>query len=113
MFVKKESAQKFTISGGTKGVIYPSSPKGDQTIAVVEMDGVYPEKGYSLNDFCTETILMIEGKFEIEANGQVYNLKEGDALMIFPGTKYKIAGQGKAADFISPAWDKSQNHIID
>ena len=113
MFVKKEMAESFSIPGGTKGAIYPSSPKGDQTIAVVEMDGIYPEKGYSFNDFCTETIFMLEGKFELEADGKKYQLEKGDLFMILPGTKYRISGKGKSIDFISPAWDKSQNHIIE
>jgi mannose-6-phosphate isomerase-like protein (cupin superfamily) len=112
MFVKKELAQSFSIQGGTNGAIYPSSPKGDQTIAVVEMDGVYPSDGYSVNDFCTETIFMLEGKFELEAEGKKYQLESGDLFMILPGVKYRIVGKGKSMDFISPAWDKSQNHII-
>ena len=113
MLIKKEIAESFSISGGTNGAIYPSSPKGDQTIAIVWMDGAYPEMGYSLNDLCTETIFLLEGKFELEADGKKYQLESGDLFMILPGTKYRIFGKGKAIDFISPAWDKSQNHLIE
>lgn len=113
MFVKKEAAQEFSIPGGTRGRIYPSSPKGDQTIAMVEMDGVYPERGYSRNDFCTETIFMLEGFFELEADGKKYHLEAGDLFMVLPGMQYRISGKGRSIDFISPAWDKSQNHIIE
>ncbi|MCX6784637.1 MAG: hypothetical protein NTV81_01725 [Candidatus Komeilibacteria bacterium] len=113
MFYKKNQAEKFLIPGGTEGLLFPSSPKGDQTVAVVEMDGVYPASGYSLNDFCTETIYLIEGLLEAEVSGEKYVLQSGDLLVILPGNKYKLTGQGKSVDLITPAWDKSQNHIIE
>ncbi len=112
MFVAKDKAQKFSIPGGTNGLLYPPSPKGDQSMAVIEMDGVYPEKGHSLNDICTETIYQLEGQFRIEVNGQWHELKSGDLLMILPGNKYKVTGKGKACVLISPSWDSKQNHIV-
>ena len=113
MLARKKDARKFKISGGTKGLIYPSSPKGDQTIAMVEMDRIYPEKGYSINDNCTETIFMLSGKFKMEVSGKKYTLKKGDMFTILPGNKYRIKGKGRAMDFISPLWDSTQNHIIE
>ena len=112
MFYKNSQAVKFSIPGGTNGLIFPSSPKGDQTMAVVEMDGVYPETGYSLNDFCTETIYLLEGSLLAEVGGQEYNLTPGDLLVILPGNRYRITGRGKSVDLITPAWDKAQNHIL-
>ena len=113
MFYKKKDAQKFNIPGETSGAIYPSSPLGDQTIVTVEMDGVFPEKGYAINDRCTETIFILEGKIELEADGKKYQMETGDLFMILPGTKHRLVGKAKSMDFISPAWDKSQNHIVD
>lgn len=113
MFYKKEQATKFSIPGGTNGLLFPSSPKGDQTVAVVEMDGIYPATGYSLNDFCTETIYLTEGLLEAEVGGQQYTLRPGDLLVILPGNKYRITGQGKSVDLITPAWDKAQNHMVE
>lgn len=113
MIVKKEQSSNFTIPGGTEGRIYPSSPKGDQTIAYVTTDGVYPEKGWSINDKCTETIFMIEGAFELEVNDEKFRLEKDDLFIILPGNKYRIKGKGTALDLITPAWDKDQNKIID
>jgi len=93
-------------------MLYPSSPKGDQTIAYVEMDGVYPEEGYSLNDVCTETMFLVEGSIEIEVDKRWNQLNAGDLFMVLPGNKYRVRGKGKTLDLITPAWDKSQNHII-
>jgi mannose-6-phosphate isomerase-like protein (cupin superfamily) len=113
MFTKKSESLGFEIPGGTKGRLYPAHPKGEQSMAVVEMDGIYPEKGWSLNDVCTETIYLEEGSFTITVDDQAHTLEPGDQLMIFPGTKYQIKGKGRAAVLISPSWDSAQNHIIE
>ena len=113
MFYQKKDVEKFIIPGGTKGFIYPSSPKGDQTIALIEANGVYPEKGYSINDYCTETIILISGCLEIAVNENKFVLKnQGDILRILPNSKYSVKGKGMAIVSISPNWDSKQNHII-
>lgn len=113
MFIKKNDATKFTIPGGTEGVIYPDHPTKEMTIAVVETDGTYPEKGRSVNERCTETLYMISGEFTLTAQGIPYTLHEGDVFMILPHTEYAIVGKGKALVLITPAWDKTQNSIVE
>ncbi len=113
MLIKKEKAKNFTIPGETRGILFPSSPKGDQTVAAIEMEGLYPLKGYSVNDVSTETICLLEGNFTLEADGKSYQMEPGDIFMVFPGIKYRIEGNGKAMVFISPAWEKNKNKIID
>lgn len=113
MYYKKRDAEEFFIPGGTKGFLYPSSPRGDQTIAIVEMEGVYPEEGCSINDYCTETLVLIKGELEVRVNDKKYELKEeGDTIRILPENKYSIAGKGKVVVSIAPNWDSTQNHII-
>lgn len=113
MLYKKEQAQSFTIPGGTDGRLYPSHPAGEQTIAFVTMDGRYPEKGYSINERCTETLYVTEGAFTLTYGEESFELREGDVFMILPGTKYAITGRGSSVDVITPEWDKSQNRIIE
>ena len=113
MFHSKKDAQPFTIPGGTDGVLYPPSPKGDQSVAVIEMDGSYPQKGYSMNDQCTETIYMLEGSFRVEYDGAWYTLNPGDLLMLLPGKKYRTQGKGKACVLITPSWNSEQNHLTE
>ena len=120
----------FTIPGGTTGVLYPAHPKGEQSVAVVKLDGVYPEKGYSLNDVCTETLYVLEGEIkmyslevkmgsgtdspgETEPDPKEYTLEPGDLFMIVPGNKYRLTGKGRACVLITPAWDSKQNHIVE
>jgi mannose-6-phosphate isomerase-like protein (cupin superfamily) len=113
MHVRSDEASAFEIPGGTVGAIYPSSPRGDQTIARVSMDGVYPEKGWSINSVCTETIFLLEGEFELTVGDQKIILRPNDLYMILPGNKYQIRGKGTALDLMTPAWDKNQNKIIE
>lgn len=82
-------------------------------MAFIEMDGVYPEHGYSMNDRCTETIYVLEGEFVEEIDGKEVRLGPGDVCMVLPGQKYRSSGKGKAVLAITPAWDKEQNHIIE
>jgi len=112
MLFNKSDAQYFEIPGGTKGYLYPPDDQKQQSIAEVEMDGVYPLEGYSINDFCTETIFMQEGGFVLEIDGQEINLKKGDVYAIPPKNEYRLWGKGKSIDVITPAWDKAQNHIM-
>ncbi len=108
----RADGQTFTIPGGTTDVIFPSHPHNEQTIAVVKTDGVYPEKGYAVNDLCTETIYIIKGELLITVDDKEETVREGELLMILPGQKYCIRGKAEALDVITPAWDSEQNHII-
>ncbi|MFO7806914.1 MAG: hypothetical protein R6V40_00620 [Candidatus Moraniibacteriota bacterium] len=112
MLIKKSQAKEFTIPGKTDGIIYPSSPNKDQTIARVAIDGNYPEKGWSLNDIATETIYLLTGSIEIDTEDKWEKIEEGDLFMVFPGNKYKIRGKGDCLVFITPAWEENNNQII-
>ena len=112
MIYRANEAQSFEIPGGTSGRLYPPSEDGSHSVAYVKMDGVYPEKGYSLNDRCSESIYLISGQLTLTANGTECVLRPGDLFVVTPGTKYSIKGRGEALDLITPVWDKSQNHII-
>ncbi len=113
MYIKSIEAQKFTIAGGTEGLLFPPHPKGEQQIAIVEMDGVYPAIGYSINDYCTETMIVVEGEVEIEYDDQWTTLRVNDIFMILPNHRYRMRGKGKTIVAISPQWDSKQNRIID
>lgn len=112
MILRKAEAQEFTISGGTSGRLYPSSPEDAFSLATVEIDGRYPASGYSYNDRCTETILVLEGGFQFECGVERGNLTVGDVMSITPPEKYMLEGKGRACVFITPGWDSAQNHIV-
>lgn len=93
-------------------MLYPPSPKGDHSIAVVETRGRYPQTGVAYNDICTETVYLLEGQLRITLNGKETVLDPGDLCMILPNIKYSIEGIGKAMVLITPQWDSNQNHHI-
>lgn len=113
MLLKRHQAEEFTLAGGTSGAIYPSSPKGDYTVARVMAKGTYPERGYSMNQRCTETLYVLSGTICVEIDGQSFEVHPGDLCRIEPGRKYRITGDAEVLDLITPAWDRSQNSIVD
>ena len=113
MYYSLEDSESFSIDGGTSGHLFPSHPQQEQTIAKVSLDGVYPETGMSLNSRCTETLYMLEGELRLTAGDETLTLQQDDMYMILPGTPYRIEGKGVCLDIITPAWDKSQNKIIE
>ncbi len=113
MIITKEHAQPFTIPGGTEGVLYPSDSNGAFTLARVTTAGVYPQKGYSVNDVATETIFVLQGMLDIEVDGTVFHVTEGNFISVKPGQKYRIEGKAECIDVITPAWEKNHNRIID
>lgn len=112
MLIKKSDSQNFEIPGGTSGTLYPPGPNKDFSLAIVETNGVYPEAGWSLNDYCSENLYMLEGEFTVTVSNEEYKIGPGDLLCITPKNKYKISGKGRAMVIITPAWEKSQNHIL-
>lgn len=111
MFFSHTQAQAFSIPGGTTGTLLDISPA--VSVAEVTMDGVYPEKGYSINEKCTETIYLLEGSLDVICDGVKYELRtRGDVCSIPPGTGYRVEGKGVSLDIITPGWEKSQNRIV-
>lgn len=112
MKLTKQDAASFTIAGGTKGVLYPPGLDNAFSIAVVEMDGVYPEHGWSINDICTETMYVQSGELMVEIEDNTFTLTPGDLLSVEPHKRYRVRGAATTIDVITPAWAKQQNHIV-
>ncbi len=112
MVIRKVEAQEFVIPGGTKGTLYPSKPQDAFSIAQVEIDGRYPAEGYSYNDRCTETIIVLEGAFTFYCGGQRGTIEVGDVMSVAAPERYMLEGKGRAGVFITPGWDSAQNHIV-
>lgn len=112
MIIRKVEAQEFTIPGETMGSLYPSKPEDAFSLAQVEIDGRYPASGFSYNERCTETILVLEGKFRFQCGTEQGSLAVGDVMSVTPPEKYMLEGKGRACVFITPGWDSGQNHIV-
>lgn len=112
MLYKLDQAERFTIPGEIRGLLYPSHPLGAQTIARIHLQGRYPEAGYSLNNYCTETLFMLSGILILTYGLETYSLSAGDLFYILPGKAYSLTGTADCLVFISPQWDSTQNRIV-
>ncbi|MBP6084944.1 hypothetical protein KA517_01770 [Candidatus Gracilibacteria bacterium] len=103
------TAQRYPVSGG--GEVALST---DKTIALVWTDGRYPalEKGYSLNQVCTESITVLFGAIIAEVNGAIQVVHQGETIRITPGQTYSMSGKAVCKVAISPAWDSTQNSFV-
>lgn len=108
MILHLSDAKEYPIPGGTCH-LYPDCPTGRLSCALVEQKGRYPEKGYKVNEKCTEAIFVMEGVFTVTLGDQTHKVSKHDVVYIVPGTKYSLDGEGKAFVFIEPKWDGKQN----
>ncbi|MBI3256062.1 MAG: hypothetical protein HYZ63_03775 [Candidatus Andersenbacteria bacterium] len=105
------SAKKYAIPGGVC-YLYPDSPTGRLSCALVGQDGRYPEKGYRQNSTCTEALFVLEGSFTVTLNKKIHRLEKETILYIPPHTPYAVSGKGKVFVFIEPKWDSAQNTAV-
>jgi hypothetical protein len=111
--VQKSSAVKFTNGPTCAGIEYSFDDK-DLNIAVVTVNGRYPETGYVTNDVCKEAGLVLggSGKLCLE-NGVTTSVQMGDAVLIQPGEKYFWEGESLEMMMpCSPAFYPEQHQAI-
>lgn len=105
-------AKEYDIPGGYC-YLYPDSPTGRLSCALVEQTGRYPEKGFKQNEICTEAFYVIEGKLKVTIGKKTFIMKANDVVYIPPRTPYAVEGKGKSFVFIEPKWDSAQNTAVD
>lgn len=111
--IKKSEAESFTNGPTCTGYAFPFGDP-DIDIAVVTVNGRYPEKDYALNEVSKEIAYVIGGVGEIvigeEAPRQV---KAGDSVMIQPGEKYYWVGDNLEMLMpCCPAFDPGQHKNV-
>jgi mannose-6-phosphate isomerase-like protein (cupin superfamily) len=113
--VKRSDAIDFSNGPTCTGHDYLFDDKA-LNIAIVKVEGRYPEKGYAYNDVCKEVGFVLKGKGTLAVEGhEVVSLMAGDAVMIQPGEKYFWQGESLAMLMpCSPAFYPEQHmHIAD
>lgn len=108
----KDDAKQYDIPGGVCW-LYPDSPTGRLSAALVHQDGRYPETGYRYNEMCTEAFFIISGKFTITIAGKAHVLPPNSVVYIPPRTPYAVEGTGDSFVFIEPKWNSGQNVATD
>lgn len=108
LIVSQADAKQYEIPGGVC-TLYPDSPTGRLSCALVRQQGRYPVEGKRINSRCTEAIYVVDGELHISAGDVQAVLRSGDVVYIPPGNPYCIEGKATAFVFIEPKWDKTQN----
>lgn len=98
--IKQPDAARFSNSTTCSGYEYSFNDR-DLNVAVVTVNGRYPEKGYIFNEVCKEVGYVLGGHGSITVMGEnVQQLNPGDAVMIQPGEK--LFWQGESLEMLIP-----------
>lgn len=111
--ITKAEAESFTNGPTCTGYGFPFGDK-DIDIAVVTVNGRYPEEGFVLNELSKEIAYILSGKGNITiANETTRSVQAGDAVMIQPGEKYYWGGDNLEMIMpCSPAFDPAQHKSL-
>jgi len=104
---------KYNLPGGSLCEVHKVF--GDEYyIAIVEENGVYPEKGkIAKNINRDEYMYLITGEMTIWINGIESKLKENDSILAKNGSIYKIDGKAKCIVFVKDGKDGKTEIIED
>lgn len=111
--IRKSEAESFTNGPTCTGFSFPFDST-DIDIAVVTVNGRYPEEGYVLNEVCKEIAYVLAGSGKlVMGTGISQTVQVGDATMIQPGEKYYWEGDNLQMVMpCSPAFDPSQHKKV-
>lgn len=97
--VKKSGTNAFSNSPTCSGFSYPLGSEA-LDIAVVTVNGRYPEKGHLVNEVSLEIAYVLRGDGSVGVDDQVHTLSPGDAVLINPGERFYW--QGESLEMLMP-----------
>ncbi len=111
--IKNTETKHFSNSGTCEGFEFAFGDP-DLNIAVVTVDGRYPEKGYLTNEVCREIAYVLSGTGVVGKRDGEQMLAKGDAVLIEPGEVFYW--QGEKLEMLmpcSPAFYPEQHKEVD
>jgi mannose-6-phosphate isomerase-like protein (cupin superfamily) len=85
--IKRSETVSFSNSSTCSGFEFPFEDK-NLNIAVVTVDGRYPDTGHLINEVCEEIAYALNGSDCIGVDDTIYDLSPGDAVMVQPGERF-------------------------
>ena len=86
----------------------------DINLAVIDITARYPDKGYAMNEECTEVAYVISGEGSVTfKDGKIVSLTSGDAILLDKGEQYYWDGKLSVCVPCTPAWYPEQHKIIE
>ncbi len=111
--IKKSEAESFTNGPTCTGYVFPFGDP-DIDIAVLTVNGRYPEKNRALNEISKEIAYVLSGTGEIIVGGESpRQVQAGDSVIIQPGEKYYWVGENLEMLMpCSPAFNPDQHKNV-
>jgi mannose-6-phosphate isomerase-like protein (cupin superfamily) len=110
--IRKSEGVVFTNGPTCEGVEYSFDDR-DMNVAVVTVNGRYPETGYVKNEVCKEVGYVVSGTGSIGTiEGEPHAVSAGDAVMLQPGEMYYWEGELVMVMPCSPAFYPEQHQKI-
>jgi len=110
--IRKNQIARFEHGPSCTANEYPVDDK-DINIAIIELNGRYPQKGWALNEISKELACIMEGSGSVVIDGNETQVSEGDLVMVYPGEKFFWQGKMKLFMPCVPAWNENQYKIIE
>ena len=110
--LKRNQAHEYSNSANCSGFEFDL---GDSNLdgAVVSVVGKYPVKGWAVNEECKEVVYVIAGKGKVVIEGQSFEIKNEDMIVIDKGERFYWDGNLKLFIYCTPAWSLKQHKQVD
>ncbi|UMX47411.1 MAG: cupin domain-containing protein [Candidatus Nealsonbacteria bacterium DGGOD1a] len=110
--VKRNEAVKFNHGKTCTANEYPVDDK-DINIAIIELNGRYPEKGFAINEVSKELAYIIKGSGKVVISSKEIEVGEGDLVFVEPQEKFYWEGKMTLIMPCTPAWNPEQYKVIE
>jgi len=108
MIIKKSERKKYENSPTCIAYEYEIKDK-DINIALIEINGRYPESGKVINKICKEIAIVIKGDGKVGIDDKEFSISEGDSIFIQPNQKFFWEGNLILAMSCHPAFYPEQH----
>ncbi|MFH1751826.1 MAG: AraC family ligand binding domain-containing protein [archaeon] len=112
MIVRKNEAKEFKNSNNCVAYEYLLNDE-DINVALIKINGRYPEKGFVLNEISKEICFITKGGGKVVVEGKEIELNEGDAILILPNKKYFFEGNLEIVVSCTPTWKIEQHKLVE
>lgn len=108
MIIKKSERKKHFNNPNCIAYEYDTKDR-DINIALIEINGRYPDRGRVTNKICKELVFVIKGKGKIEIDNKKFLLNKEDSVLIQPKQKYFFEGKLTIIASCNPTWYPEQH----
>lgn len=110
--VSKGQAKEFKNSDACTALEYPLEDSAIN-IAVVTVEGRYPDSGRVMNEECKEVAFVVQGAGKVFIDDKEVKLEQGDVVLIEPREKIYWEGNLTMLMPCTPAWTFEQHKQVD